>query len=164
MNTDAFDRMTADLADMQLRQAALVTAIAKHYILPGDPDWLAQFLSARRIGTAVQLHVKAAVAAIGVSSGLAPTRPMMEAILTAVDRRSVLGQLGAVKVPSTNIGGAVQTTPDAFAYWRASDSRTWASGRMTTCLPLSETRRAGIALIDPWKKTFSSSVSMKSSA
>ena len=46
---------------------------------------------------------------------------------------------------------------------RASSSSTYTSGRMTTCSPLSETSRAGIALSAPAKNRFRSSVSMKSS-
>ena len=44
----------------------------------------------------------------------------------------------------------------SLAYCRASDSVTATSGRMTTCSPLSETRRAGMAFNAPAKKRFRS--------
>src|SRR4029453_14208240 len=41
---------------------------------------------------------------------------LMSAFLGAVDRKSVLGQLNAIRVPSTNVVGAVQTA-GASANW-----------------------------------------------
>lgn len=96
------------------RQAAFVTAMAKHHQAHNDPEMLDMYL--RGVSGPVALHVKAAVGAVDVSSGLAPTRPMMQALLAAVDQRTVLGQLGAMKVPSMNAVGAAATAT-ASAYW-----------------------------------------------
>ena len=105
---------TAAYADMHKRHAALVTALARHRQVLQDPELLDLYL--RGVHPATALHVKAAVAAIGVSSGLAPTRPLVQALLGAVDRTSVLGQLGAIKVPSVNVVSAA-ATGTASAYW-----------------------------------------------
>jgi hypothetical protein len=105
---------TAAFADCHKRHAALVTVMARHEGTLYDPHLLDMYLRDAHPG--IVPYVKAAVAVMDVSSGLAPTRPMMQALLAAVDRQSVLGQLGAVKVPSVNASG-VATTTSATAYW-----------------------------------------------
>ena len=115
---------TTALTEAQLRQAgipiATASALLGHYARE-DPAMLEYFMTARRISRPVQLLVKAAVAAGLVSDStwggpLALTQPMVAAFLSAVDREWTLPQLGAVKVPSTNVVGATQTAT-ASAYW-----------------------------------------------
>jgi len=117
--TSQLDYRTAEMADMHARQACVVTAFVKHTLgglAREDPALLDQYLSTRGISQPVKLLVKAAVTAIDSSSGLAPSRPMVQAFIGAVDRRSVLGQLGAVRVPNANVVGATQTGT-AAAFW-----------------------------------------------
>ena len=119
METYEFDRITAQLTDLQLRQAGMVIATASHLLghyACENPDMLDHFMRARRVSRPVQLHVKAAVATMSTTSGLAPSQPMIQAFIGAVDREWSLPQLGAVKVPSTNVTGATQAT-SATAYW-----------------------------------------------
>lgn len=123
MNTTTYgsdlDRLTAQLVDGNQRQACVVTALVKHKLgglAQAEPRMLDEYLESRRISAPVKLLVKAAVTAADTTSGLAPSRPMVAAFIGAVDRRSVLGQLGAVKVPGTNAVGAVQTGSPT-AYW-----------------------------------------------
>jgi hypothetical protein len=101
-----------------------VTATASHLLghyAREDPDMLDYFMTARRVSRPVQLLVKAAVAAgltsdVSWAGPLVPTQPMVQAFLGAVDREWSLPQLGAVKVPSSNVIGATQTA-SATAYW-----------------------------------------------
>ncbi len=119
MTNHSLPDLTQQLYDMHARQALIATAIVEHQLGPmakEDPQLLENFLSARKISGPVKLMVKAAVAPMDTASGLAPGRPSLAAYLAAVDRQSVLGRIGAVRVPSANAVGAVQTST-ASAFW-----------------------------------------------
>jgi hypothetical protein len=107
--------LTTSMDAANRRTAALVAAMAKYHKACYDRETLDMYLC--DLPHAVVTHVKAAVSPLdAATSGLAPTRPLVQAVLAAVDRISVLGQLGAIKVPVTNVGGAAQTV-SASAYW-----------------------------------------------
>jgi hypothetical protein len=123
MDYNLSDR-TAEYANLQLREAGIVTATASHllgHFAREDPEMLDYFMTARRISRPVQLLVKAAVAAGTTTDAtwagpLGLSQPMEAAFIGAVDREWTLPQLGAVRVPSANIVGATQTAT-ATAYW-----------------------------------------------
>lgn len=130
--------LDADQRALELRQAAIAIAVIRDQLGPmaaDDPALLEMWLRTRRISESQQLAIKAAVAAIDSTSGLAPTRPMLGAFLAAVDHRSILGALGAIKVPSTNVVGAAAT---------ASVSSFWIGE--TTAKPLGAMAFASLAL------------------
>jgi hypothetical protein len=111
--------LTAQLADMQNIDAAFTITILKSAFgssVCGDPDLLDQFLAGRGVTGPVKTLIKGAVAALDSTSALNPTRPMLSAFFAAVDRVSVLGQLGAVKVPSANLVGASLTTAPVVSW------------------------------------------------
>ena len=82
-----------------------------------SPEMLNTWLRNRGASALVQREIKSAIAVLDTAgTGLAPTKPMVQALLAAVDRRSVLGQLGAIKVPQANVGGVAQTV-SATSYW-----------------------------------------------
>jgi Phage capsid family len=121
---DILSDRTAEYASLQQRQAAIVFAALKDQLgglMRDDPEVLEQALANRRVSRPVQLLIKSAVSSGLVSDStfagpLALPQSMIQAFLAAVDRQSVLGQLGAVRVPSTSAVGATQTAA-ATAYW-----------------------------------------------
>jgi hypothetical protein len=110
--------LSTQVEDLHARQAFIVKAAVNYFLGSGarsDPKLLGQFLAGRGLSGPVKLMVKAAVTAMDTTSALAAARPMLQAFIGAVDRRSVLGKLQAVRVPVSNAIGAVQTM-QATAY------------------------------------------------
>jgi hypothetical protein len=109
------DDLTRDLATLDKSGAFLVCALASDRFM-GDPRRVDDYFAVRP-GLPRQLaaHVKSAVTAIDTSSGLLPARPLAQAFLEGVSRRSVLGQLGAPTVSGhVTIG---QQSASATASW-----------------------------------------------
>lgn len=106
--------LTTAFDDSFKRQAAIAHAMALYTQSLGALD---SFLTGAH--PAVIRHTKSAVAAMDTSSGLAPTRLLLQPLFAAIDRAAVLGQLGqagAVRVPMANAIGVTPTT-NATASW-----------------------------------------------
>ena len=90
-------------------------------MLTVEPQVLEDTLTALRVNSAMRLQIKAAVSAGTTADAtwagpLAAARPTLEAYIREVDRKWVLPQIGARKVPSMNAVGAAQTV-SATSYW-----------------------------------------------
>lgn len=142
--TDAFDKMTADYARMNEASAFVVARLAREALgsAAGEPDMVAGFLAQRK-SIPRSLHAlatKAAIAALDVSSGLAPSTPSERAFLAQVQRVSPLGQIGGIRVDG-NITAAVQIG-NATASWSGE-----ASAKPLTSLAISAAELRWLKLI-----------------
>jgi Phage capsid family len=125
MDTLEFDKTTAAFARMNEADAFIVSALARESLgdVARDPDVLSVFLKSRKsIHRSLYplVQQKAAVTAIDLSSGLAPSSPDARAFLEQVKRVSPLGQINPITV-SGNITGTVQTG-NATATWAGEQS------------------------------------------
>jgi HK97 family phage major capsid protein len=108
---ESLSTLTTAFEDAHKKHAAIV-----HAWLVGEQQMAAADAYLAGAHPVTARYAKAAVSAMDTSSGLAPTRPLIQALLAGIDRRTVLGQLGAVRVPMAIASGVTPTTA-ASSYW-----------------------------------------------